>query len=80
MNRAFNIRRSRAILVAAAFAATLAGCGRRGELEAPPGSTAPPPQQSVIGQTPAQTVDAVRPTTRSNVVPPRQPFILDPIL
>ncbi|MBX9741847.1 MAG: lipoprotein [Beijerinckiaceae bacterium] len=84
MNRAITRPSSRRLagraLVVFAIGLALSGCGRRGELEAPPGSTPPPAESSVIGQTQTNTIDAVTPATRSNVVPPRKPFILDSIL
>lgn len=79
-----------------ALATALAGCGRRGPLELPPGSAPPPPlTKSTAGATPASSTDTglVRNTTPSDplsrpqlVAPapgpvvPRTPFILDPLL
>lgn len=93
MNRAFNRspspqaagrRAAGRLLTVLALGLALAGCGRRGELEAPPGSTPQPvARQSVVGQSgesTVKTIDAVTPQTRSNVVPPRQPFFLDKLL
>lgn len=85
MNRAIislSTRQARCRLLAAlALGLALAGCGRRGELEAPPGSTPPlVKERSIADETKPKTIDAVTPQTRSNVVPPRQPFILDKIL
>lgn len=80
MNRAHLIQASRRLGAVCLVGLALAGCGRRGNLEAPPGST-PPQQQTVIDKEKGTSrMDAVVPATRSNVVPPRTPFVLDPIL
>ncbi|MDB5650435.1 MAG: hypothetical protein JWL62_1955 [Hyphomicrobiales bacterium] len=74
----------RALGVLVLFSLSLAGCGRRGDLEAPPGSTPAPAKAAAEQQSGVDTridaTDPMAPRTRGNVVPPRKPFILDSIL
>ena len=62
-------------LVVASLALPMAGCGRRGQLEAPPGASA---------QAAAPDDDGVQPIGRRPkrvpIKPPHEPFILDPLL
>jgi predicted small lipoprotein YifL len=81
VNRAKIIRTSCALGALVISSLALSGCGRRGDLEAPAGSTAPVAQTKVDPLADSRTrIDASAPPTRANVVPPRQPFILDSIL
>ena len=57
----------------------LAGCGRRGDLEAPQGST-PPAAGDVARETGSGSPVDGTTIRRMKVVPPRDPFILDKIL
>jgi len=84
------------LLRLAAFAAlgaalALAGCGRKGPLDAPPSAaiSPPPPPQPSLGETydpntpgfrraPRQT--AVAPAATSTVPPDKGSFILDPLI
>ena len=79
MNRASLIKTTRILGLIAVIGLLLAGCGRRGDLEPPPG--APKAGQ---GETERQIgagnpIDGV-PVRRDRIVPPRDPFILDKIL
>ena len=69
-----------AVLAVAIAALGLSGCGRRGNLEPPPGSgQAPAPattNQSVI----PQGLDGGRGSDAPVITAPKQPFILDPLL
>lgn len=81
MNRAKIIRTSCALGGLVIVSLAMSGCGRRGDLEAPAGSTAPVAQAKVDPQADSRTrIDAIAPPTRANVVPPRQPFGIDSIL
>ena len=69
--------RPRGAALAAALALLLAGCGRIGPLEPPPDANAAPK--------PAQTAEeaTLNPQVKPKippVTPPKQPFILDPLL
>ncbi|HEX4767851.1 MAG TPA: hypothetical protein VH414_16425 [Lichenihabitans sp.] len=72
--------RSRGVKILAAFgvalmlSSTLAGCGRRGALLPPPDPNAPPQDASV-----SKTGIHRRPKNPP-IVPPNQPFVLDPLL
>jgi predicted small lipoprotein YifL len=57
----------------------LAGCGRRGDMEPPAGST-PPAPEDVSKQTGSSSPVDGTAIRRIKVVPPRDPFILDKIL
>ena len=69
-----------AVLALAIAALGLSGCGRRGNLEPPPGSgQAPAPattNQSLI----PQGLDGAKGSDAPVITPPKQPFILDPLL
>ena len=74
------VMRSRRVRTLAAFgilvmlASTVAGCGRRGRLEPPPNPDAPPPVNTT-------TKSGVHKRPRKMpIVPPTQPFVLDPLL
>lgn len=79
MNRASLFKTTRVLGLIAIAGLMLAGCGRRGDLEPPPGA----PRASA-GETERQIgagnpIDGV-PVRRDRIVPPRDPFILDKIL
>ncbi|HXE24355.1 MAG TPA: lipoprotein [Roseiarcus sp.] len=60
--------------LAIAFALGLSGCGRYGPLE-PPGSAAPKPANTNPTSMSALSHPSIPP-----IVPPKQPFFLDPLL
>jgi predicted small lipoprotein YifL len=60
--------------LAIVFALGLGGCGRYGPLE-PPGTSAPKPASSNPGGMNGLSHPAIPP-----IVPPKQPFFLDPLL
>ena len=65
-----------AIIALLALTTGLAGCGRRGALEAPPTPESIAKQQ-------ADNADPTRPHPRpkpQKIAPPKQPFFLDPLL
>ncbi len=62
----------RAALLALAAALVLAGCGRRGDLE-------PPPDPRAV-QTPSNNHNLDFNRTSQKITPPKQAFILDPLL
>ena len=70
------------LLAAGLLAASLSGCGRRGPLEAPldPAVKAAP----AVGEAATSAGDAMAPVARrpkrSLITPPKDPFILDPLL
>ena len=69
--------RLRGAALTAAVALLLTGCGRIGTLEPPPDANAPPK--------PAQTAEeaTLNPQVKPKIpplTPPKQPFILDPLL
>lgn len=72
----------RALLIAALSLAGLSGCGRRGALEPPPEAGVDPrvvrENTQGSGETPLETVENNRKVR--GVVPPKDPFILDPLL
>jgi predicted small lipoprotein YifL len=79
VNRASLFNKTRTLGLIALAALALAGCGRRGDLEAPPGAP-----RAAEGETERQIgagnpIDGV-PVRRDRIVPPRDPFILDKIL
>jgi predicted small lipoprotein YifL len=57
----------------------LAGCGRRGDMEPPAGSTPPRPEDAAKETGTGSPVDGTT-MRRIKIVPPRDPFILDKIL
>jgi len=69
-----------AVLAIAIAALGLSGCGRRGNLEPPPGSgqaAAPAAtNQSIV----PQGLDGAKGTDAPVITAPKQPFILDPLL
>ena len=70
--------RRRALALAALLALGLAGCGRIGPLEPPPGANAPAAPAAAPG-----SVEAISPMVKPNIppiTPPNQPFLLDPLL
>ena len=75
--RGLMIGRMAAVVALAGLALT--GCGRRGDLEAPPGapSNAVQAEDDRIG---SDIIDGAPPVRRGKIVPPRGPFILDKIL
>ena len=73
--------RRRAAAVAALVALGLAACGRYGPLEPPPDANAP--AKPAAADANATTADALNPQLKQKIppiVPPNQPFILDPLL
>ena len=57
----------------------LSGCGRRGNLEPPPGAAAtqaPAPSQNAI----SGGLDGSKAQKPQGISPPKEPFILDPLL
>jgi len=62
----------RTALLALAAALVLAGCGRRGDLE-------PPPDPRAV-QTLATKHDMQMHRTSQKITPPKQAFVLDPLL
>jgi predicted small lipoprotein YifL len=69
-----NARRCAVLALAILAAALVAGCGRKGALE-------PPPDGGAVQQT--QPADPLHPQVRKPVppiTPPKQSFILDPLL
>ena len=72
----------RAVLLASLALIGLAGCGRRGALEPPPEAGVDPriarEKTGRSGETPPETVENTRKVR--GVVPPKDPFILDPLL
>ncbi len=58
----------------------LAACGRKGDLEPPPGSLPAPEQTDDNRIGTATATDGSAPVRRGRIVPPREPFILDRIL
>ena len=80
---------ARPLLQAAVLGATLvfvlSACGRRGPLEAPPDGKAIPGNPNEIAQPEAPEQNITSPLGRSQsrrtpIVPPKTPFILDPLL
>ena len=83
---------SRCLLITLALSASLAACGRRGDLEPAPESAisarqaretrdAQPSTGSTMVLTPATTPEGPSgQRTIRGVVPPKEPFILDPLL
>ncbi len=72
----------RAAALAALLALGLAACGRYGPLEPPPDASAPAKPRRRPAAT-ATTADALNPQLKQKIppiVPPNQPFILDPLL
>ncbi len=69
----------RVLVVAGLVTLALAACGRRGALEPPPGTAADvkPAQQGGTLPSPVGTPRKNRPY---GLVPPNQPFVLDPLL
>ncbi len=86
MNRASLFRSTRVLGILALTGLALTGCGRRGELEAPPGSTPPLPQAGDAAVTGSSapidgaSAESALPVQRGKIIPPRQPFVLDKIL
>jgi predicted small lipoprotein YifL len=82
----------RLLLTAALVALSLAGCGRRGPLEAPPEAAAVPAQPRAQAQAASDddgeevaeaTLPAPVPTARRRsrtYTIPKEPFVLDPLL
>ena len=71
----------RAFLIAALALAGLSGCGRRGATEPPPEAGVDPRvarEKESSGGTAPETVENNRRVR--GVVPPKDPFILDPLL
>ena len=79
MNRANILKTTRMLGLIAVTGLALAGCGRRGDLEPPPGAprAAPDETERQIGA--GNPIDGV-PLRRDRIVPSRDPFILDKIL
>jgi predicted small lipoprotein YifL len=67
---------TRLCALALLFALGLSGCGRYGPLEPPPDANAPP---KPAGSTPAN-LNALSKPKIPPIVPPKQPFFLDPLL
>ena len=73
----------RAALVGLGLSLALGACGRRGPLEAPPNGRALPGDEAARPGT--EVPGAITPLGRTRgsrqpIVPPKEPFILDPIL
>ena len=63
----------------ALLALGLSGCGRRGNLEAPPAANAPAP--TATGQSSvAPGLDGSKAQKASGITAPKDPFFLDPLL
>ena len=80
---------SRCALILLAVTASLAGCGRRGDLEPAPGSDISARQARESVQSTGSSIVLTAPTTPEGpnpqrpirgVVAPKDPFILDPLL
>lgn len=56
---------------------SLSACGRRGPLEPPPGAAARPAAAAAPSK---YSLDGGKRETEAAVTPPRDPFILDPLL
>ena len=67
-----------AVLALAIAALGLSGCGRRGNLEPPPGSGQAPAATSQSPVVPG--LDGAKGSDVPVITPPKQPFILDPLL
>ena len=73
-------RRIFATGLALATLTALNGCGRKGPLEPPPAASVPKPEAKP-GDSPAVAPPTVKSTKkRIPIVPPKAPFVLDPIL
>ena len=79
MNRASLLKTTRIVGMVALAGLALAGCGRRGDLEAPPGAPRAAADESERQIGSGNPIDGV-PVRRDKIVPPRDPFILDRIL
>ena len=79
MNRAGMSQKIRLFGLIALTGLALAGCGRRGDMEPPAGSTPPRPDEVTKVTGSSSPVDGTT-VRRIKVVPPRDPFILDKIL
>ncbi len=79
MNRAGMSQKIRLFGLIALTCLALAGCGRRGDMEPPAGSTPPRPEDVTKETGSSSPVDGTA-MRRIKVVPPRDPFILDKIL
>lgn len=66
---------ARSCALALLFALGLSGCGRYGPLEPPPDANAPKPANT----NPANPASLTHPKIPP-IVPPKQPFFLDPLL
>ena len=74
---------ARRFLVAGLVALTLSGCGRKGPLEPPPGAAIAKPviEPGEAAKPGITTPGSLKPKKkRTTIVPPKDPFILDPIL
>jgi predicted small lipoprotein YifL len=71
---------TRVILIALAVSVLLAGCGRRGGLEAPGAEVEPDPLfvPSPLGE--SQSPGAQDPEPRAEPAAPDRPFVLDPLI
>jgi predicted small lipoprotein YifL len=79
----FPAPRRRAAALAALLALGLAACGRYGPLEPPPDAGAAAKPALATPAANATTADALNPQLKQKIppiVPPNQPFILDPLL
>ncbi len=74
MLRSHTVRTLAAFGVVLMLAGTVAGCGRRGRLEPPPDPSAPPPN------TASNKTGLHKRPKNPPILPPSDPFILDPIL
>ena len=70
--------RCRAAALAALVAFGAAACGRIGPLEPPPDANAPPKPAATTPE--ASAGSAIGKPKIPPIVPPKQPFILDPLL
>ena len=70
----------RTVLVAGLVTLALAGCGRRGALEAPPSAAAAAPAEGQQAGTLPSPVGAPRRTRGAGFVVPNRSFVLDPLL
>ena len=74
---------SRRFLIGGLLALMLGGCGRKGPLEPPPGAAIPPPlaEPDAAAKPGITSPGALKvKKKRTTIVPPKTPFILDPIL
>ena len=69
-----------AVLALAIAALGLSGCGRRGNLEPPPGSGQAPAPAATSQSPVVPGLDGAKGSDAPVITAPNQPFILDPLL